>query len=107
LGELELLLADRIISTAWRLRRAIALEVMLLGEKDTDRPSSFNPMVHRPTRDRLMTFSRYEGALERSLYRALQELRRLQAERGSEPVTVLDAEEVEEAGAGAEESVSL
>ena len=26
IGELELLLADRIISTAWRLRRAIALE---------------------------------------------------------------------------------
>src|SRR3712207_4464181 len=36
LGELELLLADRVISTAWRLRRAIALEAMLLGEKGTD-----------------------------------------------------------------------
>src|SRR6187401_2603756 len=34
LRELELLLADRIISTAWRLRRAIALEAMLLGAKD-------------------------------------------------------------------------
>src|SRR3954453_5999419 len=29
LGELELLLVDRIVSTAWRLRRAIALETLL------------------------------------------------------------------------------
>src|SRR4029450_13942166 len=28
-GELELLLVDRIVSTAWRLRRSIALETML------------------------------------------------------------------------------
>ena len=30
-GELELLLADRIISTAWRLRRVIALESLLFN----------------------------------------------------------------------------
>jgi hypothetical protein len=103
LGELELLLADRIISTAWRLRRAIALEAMLLGEKDSDRSGSLNPFFHRPTRDRLLTFSRYEAGLERSLYKALSELRRLQTERGSEPVMVLDAEDVEASGADAGE----
>ena len=36
-GELELLLVDRIISTAWRLRRAIALETLLF---DTERGDS-------------------------------------------------------------------
>ena len=36
MGELELLLADRIISTAWRLRRAIALESMFFDTKRGD-----------------------------------------------------------------------
>src|SRR5262245_62748439 len=34
-GELELLFADRIVSTAWRLRRARAVEAALLGTEDT------------------------------------------------------------------------
>src|SRR3954447_8763064 len=43
-GELELLLADRVVSTAWRLRRAVALEAVLLGEKGTD--GSPNPLTY-------------------------------------------------------------
>jgi hypothetical protein len=104
-GELELLLADRIVSTAWRLRRALALEAMLLGEKGADGPGSLNPLTYRPDRDKLLTFARYEAALERSLYRALHELRQVQAERGSEPVMVLDAAEVEAPGTDAGEGV--
>jgi hypothetical protein len=103
LGELELLLVDRIVSTAWRLRRALALEAMLLGEKGTD--GSPNPLTYPPDRNKLLTFSRYEAGLERSLYKALAELRRLQAEHGSEPVTVLDAAEVEAAAAALDEEV--
>jgi hypothetical protein len=102
-GELELLLADRVVSTAWRLRRAVALEAVLLGEKGTD--GSPNPLTYLGDRNRLLAFSRYEGALERALYRALAELRRLQAERGTEPVTVLDAAEVEAAAAAPGEAV--
>jgi hypothetical protein len=30
-GELELLLVDRIVSTAWRLRRAVSLETICFG----------------------------------------------------------------------------
>ena len=37
-------------------------------------------------RDRLQLFSRYELTLERSLFRALHELQRLQAERRGMPV---------------------
>ena len=34
-GELELLLVDRIVSTAWRLRRLVAVETMLFNEETT------------------------------------------------------------------------
>lgn len=81
MGELELLLADRIISTAWRLRRAIALETLLF---DTERGGSsayHGALAHRVDRDKLQLLSRYELTLERSLFRALHELQRLQAER--------------------------
>ena len=104
-GELELLLADRVVSSAWRLRRAVALEAVLLGEKGTDGRASLNPITSKYDRDRLLTYSRYEAALERALYKALAELRRLQAERGTEPVAVLDAAEVEAAAAAPEEAV--
>jgi hypothetical protein len=103
-GELELLLADRVVSSAWRLRRAVALEATLLGERDADRPGSPDPLVYRTARDRLLALSRHEAALERGLYKALHELRKLQADRGGEPVTVLDAEEVEASAAGAGEA---
>jgi hypothetical protein len=33
LGELELLLVDRIVSTAWRLRRAVIVEAKLLNSR--------------------------------------------------------------------------
>jgi hypothetical protein len=80
LGELELLLVDRVISTAWRLRRAIALETKLFdGEQAA--------LTYKSDRDRLQLLSRYELTLERSLFRALHELRRLQTERDTIDVT--------------------
>ncbi len=103
-GELELLLADRIVSSAWRLRRAVALEATLLGGEDTGRPGSPDPLAQRTARDRLLALSRHEAALERGLYKALRELQRLQVDRGGEPATVLDAEEVEASAAGAGEA---
>ena len=102
--ELELLLADRVVSSAWRLRRAVALEATLLGGEDTGRPGSPDPLAQRTARDRLLALSRHEAALERGLYKALHELRKLQADRGGEPVTVLDAEEVEASAASAGEA---
>src|SRR6478736_4887806 len=33
-GELEFLLVDRIVSTAWRLRRLVSVETMLFSESD-------------------------------------------------------------------------
>ena len=80
-GELELLLADRIVSTAWRLRRAVAIEAALF--KNEDEPHrAFNDYG----REKMGVLSRYEVTLERSLYRALHELQRLQAARQGEVV---------------------
>ena len=86
MGELELLLADRIISTAWRLRRAIALETKLFDTERGDSSAYYDALVYKSDRNRLQLFSRYELTLERSLFRALHELRRLQAERCGMPV---------------------
>ena len=85
-GELELLLADRIISTAWRLRRAIALETLLFDTERGDSSAYYGALIYKSDRDRLQLFSRYELTLERSLFRALHELQRLQAERCGMPV---------------------
>jgi len=71
-GEIELLLVDRIVSTAWRLRRLVAVETMLFnGERALD-----NAFSHCG-REKMGVLSRYEVTLERSLYKALHELQRL------------------------------
>ena len=85
-GELELLLVDRIVSTAWRLRRAIALETMLFDTERGDSSAYYGALAYKGDRDKLQLLSRYELTLERSLFRALHELQRLQAERRGVPV---------------------
>jgi hypothetical protein len=85
-GELELLLVDRAVSTAWRLRRAISLESMFFDSKRGDNPGPCGALAYKGDRDKLQLLSRYELTLERSLFRALHELQRLQAERRGQPV---------------------
>ena len=86
LGELELLLVDRIVAAAWRLRRAIALETMLFDTERGDSSAYYSALAYKGDRDKLQLLSRYELTLERSLYKALHELQRLQAERQGIPV---------------------
>lgn len=81
-GEVEDLLADRIVVMAWRLRRAIMVEGTLF-EKD---PLSFmdsDSFGHQfqSRADVFSVLSRYETGIERSLYRALHEFQRLQSFR--------------------------
>ena len=54
MGELELLLADRIVSTAWRLRRAIALESMFFDTKRGDNSSPCGALTYKGDRDKLL-----------------------------------------------------
>ena len=84
LGELEDLLVGRIVAAYWRLRRLgrveagiftwskPALETAALGLtfiRDANGANAFSKL------------SRYEAGIERSLYKALHELQRLQAAR--------------------------
>jgi hypothetical protein len=89
-GELELLFADRIVSSAWRLRRALAVEASLFDREETpDR--AFGGYSGA----RMTMLSRYESMLERGLFKALHELQRLQAARQGEVVPVPEAVDVE------------
>ena len=85
-GELELLLVDRIVAAAWRLRRAIALETMLFDTERGDSSAYYGALAYKNDQNKLQLLSRYELTLERSLYKALHELQRLQAERQGMPV---------------------
>jgi hypothetical protein len=100
-GELGVLLADRVIACAWRLRRAQGVEVGVFEHRE---PSKADQMLARLARgreedatpssrlgqafvedgqsgDTFSKLARYETTLERSLFRALHELQRLQAAR--------------------------
>ena len=88
-GELELLLVDRIVSTAWRLRRLVAVETMLFN-KEWELHHAFN----NSGREKMGVLSRYEVTLERSLYKALHELQRRQAAREGQAVPLPEAVDV-------------
>ena len=99
-GELEGLFVDRIVSSAWRLKRAIHVErEFLKGEyeecKDDDfnfkkrnESETWNRVVHQQFGEShgWLNLVRYETTLERQIYKALHELQRLQsARRGEKP----------------------
>ena len=98
-GELELLLVDRIISTAWRLRRSGALEAKLFSDKHGDGAVLDNVLPWETDRKKLQLLSRYEATLERSFYKALHELQRLQAARDGQAVPVPTVVDVTVSGA--------
>jgi hypothetical protein len=85
-GEMELVLADKIVSTSWRLRRIVQAEAMLY-EKEGSSIKAFtgfrNENMHR--------ISRHEAQLERTLYRALHELQRIQDVRFGKDVPSAEA----------------
>ncbi len=80
-GPMEELLTDRIVSSAWRLRRLARMEAEVL----TDDWEQFGKsgLGHAFSRNlgSLPVLSRYETTIERGLYKALHELQRLQAAR--------------------------
>ena len=89
-GELELLFADRIVSSAWRLRRALVVEAAVLSKEDTPDRAFVGYGLQKMT-----VIARYESALERSLFKALHELQRLQAARQGEAVPLPEAVDVD------------
>ena len=92
-GELEFLLADRIVSSAWRLRRALAVEAALFDKEETPARAFAGYAAQK-----MAILSRYESTLERGLFKALHELQRLQAARQGEAVPPPETVDVEVSG---------
>jgi hypothetical protein len=96
-GAMEILLVDNVVSASWRLRRLMRVESGLLtrGFRDQDSIDERTARAFFREEDSLQKLTRYESALNRSLYRAYHELERRQAVRmGQEvaPPTILDIE---------------
>ena len=92
-GDLEELLVDQIVASAWRLRRCMIVELGVFAEKrsrEYPAPTDVSPGVAFSYggngRDVFTRLCRYERAIEASLYRALHELQRLQADRAGDAV---------------------
>jgi hypothetical protein len=83
-GELELMLADKIVAAVWRLRRLAGIEAKLYEEQISKPGQSPVRAFAGFTGDQMLRLSRHEASLERALYRALHELQRLQEARRSE-----------------------
>jgi hypothetical protein len=105
-GELELLLTDRIVTNIWRLKRVMKVERNSMEwQKNYQDPfedtsplggfeSTFQKSRER-IRDMIANYSterllRYETTIERGIYKALHELQRIQAARaGDKPFAPL------------------
>ena len=95
-GELERILVDRIVSSVWRLKRALIVERANMEYEYQDRVDDHYPYDKAQRqlvalRDMLVGDStekimKYETAIERQIYKALHELIRLQmARQGEKP----------------------
>jgi hypothetical protein len=94
LDEVEEQLAERVVLTAWRLRRAARAERAIIdGWHIATSPSTHllhgesgmsRLFMKRP--ESMLALSRYEAALDRAFTRALSLLERRQARRRGEPV---------------------
>lgn len=93
IGELEMLLSDRIIANFWRLKRALEVERNTMEWRKNYKEISFGldeepesqkkkkrikAMIVNDDTEKLL---RYETAIERSIYKALHELQRIQSAR--------------------------
>lgn len=80
LGDFERFIVDRIVTSAWRLRRIIRIETEFYRSESRITCSIKGTFLGNAA-DRMAILSRYEVAIEKGLYKALNELMRLQALR--------------------------
>jgi hypothetical protein len=95
-GEVEDLLVEQIVAAHWRLRRMRRVEAGVFDRESSSARSVANSLYPLPEGTSMLglsfirdanganafsKLSRYETAIERSLYKALHELQRLQAAR--------------------------
>jgi hypothetical protein len=98
-GPFEETLVDRIISCYWRLRRAVYVEKNTMDWYETDREAfvmvtETEEQIKRKNiknilaNESIENILRYETTIERSLFRALHELERLQAKRNGKDIPI-------------------
>jgi len=95
-GELEMLLTDRVIANFWRLRRVLEVEknamewqknykeisLGLYEESESQKNKKrIKAMIVNEDMEKLL---RYETTIERSIYKALHELQRIQSARAGD-----------------------
>jgi hypothetical protein len=81
-GELEDMLVDRIVAAYWRLRRVGQVEADIFTSLSSVSNSLGGAFMHDSHHANAFSkLSRYETPIEKSLYKALHELQRLQAAR--------------------------
>lgn len=102
LGYLEEVVVEKIVSSAWRFRRLIKSEKHLFEEKDDYSllEPKFIDAFCRRNGSSMKILSRYESSIEKSFYKALHELQRLQAMRMGLPVIAPIALDISLDGAG-------
>jgi hypothetical protein len=88
IGALEEVLVEKIVSSGWRFRRLIKVEKSFFEEEDEYalRPSEFCDAFKKSGGNYMQILSRYESFLEKSFYKAIHELQRVQAMRMGQPV---------------------
>ena len=98
-GEMEIILPDRIVANVWRLRRFLEVERKVMElKREKELSSSFNitysskeKIERQGAREMIVNedteiLLRYEAAIERGIYKALHELQRIQSARlGEKP----------------------
>ena len=90
-GELEMIMVERVVSGTWRLKRALRGETEMIESDMTDIVFGEKTFGHAlassfANSDSYGKFTRYETSIERSIFKALHELQRLQAVRSGEKI---------------------
>jgi hypothetical protein len=82
-GTMEMLLVEKIINYAWRLRRAVQAEAIFLQAGLTAKwsPKTLDSFFSGADAKKIHNISRYETTIEKHFYRSLKELREVQAIR--------------------------
>ena len=92
-GVLEEMLAEKMLNSLWRLRRILTAENEIFKHDDWG-ANSISSQFKGYDSQCIKSLSRYESLLERSFYKALHELQRLQAVKYGNPVMAPIAVEV-------------
>lgn len=79
-NSLEALLVEKIIVSAWRLRKVIGIESLIFSRENMETIFSHSIMVQQQSNQNMTTLSRYEQAIEKSLFRNLQALEKLRGQ---------------------------